>query len=93
MNKRHLHRPLAAATVAVAIVLAASCSDKETERFNDAPRADGENNDPAEIITMPDGFSNLATKCDNGNRIYVAFKGDDNRAAIAVVPDDPTCGR
>ncbi|MEV0403446.1 hypothetical protein [Actinoallomurus sp. NPDC050550] len=40
---------------------------------------------------MPDGFSNLATKCDHGNRVYSAYKGDSNRAAVTVVPNDPTC--
>lgn len=69
-----------------------SCGmDKAVEPFRDAPRSNIRNSNPADIIEMPDGFSNLATKCDHGNRIYVAFKGDANRAAISVVPDDPSC--
>lgn len=77
--------------IAFALLLAAGCGDKATEQFNDAPR--GENNDtPAETMSFPDGFSNVAHKCDgHGNRVYVAFKGDNNRAAIAVVANDPSC--
>ncbi|HJS83721.1 MAG TPA: hypothetical protein VJ742_12905 [Nitrososphaera sp.] len=70
--------------------LGGACTDKSTEQFRDAGR--GETNDqPADIITMPDGFSNLASKCDGPNRVYVAFKADQNRAALAVVKDDPRC--
>jgi hypothetical protein len=77
-------------TLLLAIVAVSACSDKQRERFNDAPR--GETNaDPADIFTMPDGFSNGSTKCDHGNRIYVVFHGDSNYGAIAVVPQDPTC--
>jgi len=77
---------------AVAALALAGCSDKATEQFNDAPRGDT-NDAAADILSFPDGFSNVATKCDNGNRVYVAFKGDHNRAAIAVVPNDPTCSQ
>lgn len=79
---------LAAAVAAVAVL--AGCGDKATEPFRDAARGDT-NDAPADVIQMPDGFSNAATKCDHGNRLYVAYKGDANRAAIAVVPGDPTC--
>lgn len=82
------------ALLAAAIALtSAACGmswDKATERFDDAPRG-ATNDDAADIVTMPDGFSNLATKCDHGNRVYVAFKGDDNRAAVAVSVGDPSC--
>ncbi|MFE3202138.1 hypothetical protein [Embleya sp. NPDC059237] len=67
-----------------------ACTDKATEPFKDAPRA-GTNNAPAEIITNPDGFSNVAGKCDGPNRVYVAYHGDHTYAAIAVVPNDPRC--
>lgn len=77
------------AVMALAIGGVAAC-DKMTEPYKDAERG-ASNTAPADTITMPDGFSNVATKCDHGNRIYVAFKGDQNRAAIAVVPNDPTC--
>lgn len=69
---------------------AASC-DKVSEPWNDAPRSRTVNEQPADVISMPDGFSNAATKCDHGNRIYVLFHSDSPYGAIAVVPQDPTC--
>jgi hypothetical protein len=66
------------------------CS-KFTEPFKDAPRG-ASNTGPADTITMPDGFSNAATKCDHGNRIYVVYHADSAYGSIAVVPQDPTCG-
>lgn len=73
------------------VLLLASCSDKSTEPFRDAPRAGESNDSPAQVINMPDGFSNLASKCDGPNRVYTSYKGDENRTAIAVVKDDPRC--
>lgn len=79
---------------AVAIVLAAilgACGAKFTEPFKDAPRSNVDNGQPADLIRMPDGFSNAATKCDHGNRIYSAYHGDKPYADIEVVPNDPSC--
>ena len=78
--------PLAAALIALV-----GCSDKALEPFNDAPRSGVVNKDAADVIAMPDGFSNLATKCDHGNRIYVLFKSNSAYGAVAIVPNDPTC--
>ncbi len=71
--------------------LLTSCSwDKFSEPYKDARR--GSTNDkPADVITMPDGFSNAASKCDGPNRIYVVYKGDERYGSIAVVPNDPRC--
>jgi len=60
---------------------------KIREPYKDAPVTNVTNDQAADKITMPD----LTTKCDHGNRIYVAFHGDNAYAAIAVVPQDPTC--
>lgn len=76
---------------AVALLALTGCGDKQTERFRDAPRGATTNNDPADVFTMPDGFSNGASKCDHGNRVYVIFKGDSAYGGIDVVPQDPTC--
>lgn len=72
--------------------LATACAagTKGGEQFQDADRA-GTNSAPADTITFPDGFSNAATKCDHGNRVYVLFHGDSVYGGIAVVPADPTC--
>ncbi len=77
--------------VALGALVLAGCGNKFHQQFQDAPRLPVVNSAPAEVIEMPDGFRNLATKCDHGNRLYVAFHGDDNSAAIYAVPHDPTC--
>ena len=82
-------RRLAAVLVGVALIGTAGCA-KQLEPYKDAPRG-STNSSPADVIEMPDGFSNVATKCDHHNRIYVAFKGDANRASIAVVPNAEGC--
>jgi hypothetical protein len=74
----------------VVVALTFTGCGKMTEPFKDAER--GSTNDgPADTITFPDGFSNAATKCDNGNRVYVLYHGDSAYGSIAVVPNDPTC--
>lgn len=74
----------------IGIAALAGCS-KFTEQFKDSPKLPDRNSAPAEIIEMPDGFNNWATKCDHGNRIYGSFHSDGAYAAIAVVAQDPTC--
>ncbi len=69
---------------------AAAC-DKVSEPWNDAKRSGVTNEDPVDVVTNADGFSNVSTKCDHGNRLYIAYHGDSAYAAIAVVPQDPTC--
>lgn len=79
-------------TAIAAVGLTGCGSAKISEPFNDADRGRS-NTSPADTITFPDGFSNVATKCDNGNRVYVLFKGDAAYGGISVVPNDPTCTR
>lgn len=82
----------ALAIVALAGLGLAGCGAKATEPFHDGRRSGTVNRGASDLIESPDGFSNASTKCDHGNRLYFAYKGDDNRAAVAVVPKDPTCG-
>lgn len=82
---------LAAAGATACALTLAGCGNKATQYWNDSPRSPKVNDAPAQVIAMPDGFNNAATKCDNGNRLYVSFHGDSSYAAIAVVPHDPTC--
>jgi hypothetical protein len=84
-------RLLIAGAIATLAFSFAGCA-KMSEPFKDAERG-VTNDDPADTITFPDGFSNAATKCDHGNRIYVVFKSDAAYGSIAVVPADPTCAR
>lgn len=94
MARYHQRRRLLIAFAIVALVIVvlvlAGCGDKSTEPFRDAPRGDT-NSDAADTITFPDGFSNVAAKCDGTTRVYSGFKGDENRSAIAVSPDHPAC--
>lgn len=80
-----------AVIVATALALTLNGCGKAAEPFNDAPVSGSQNSTPADKISMPDGYSNVATKCDHGNRIYVAFHNDSAYAAIAIVAADPTC--
>jgi hypothetical protein len=86
-----MKRWLIVGVVLVSTVLfgAESC-DKANEPFKDAKRG-STNDSPADVGEMPDGFSNYATKCDHGNRVYVIFKSDSAYGSLAVVPNDPTC--
>jgi hypothetical protein len=84
-------RNIRIATAAAILTLClASCTSKATEPFKDAPRA-ATNSQPADVITMPDGFNNIAAKCDGPNRVYTTYHGDSAYGAIAVVPGDPRC--
>lgn len=87
---RRIAYAIAAALLAVA-TLTACGGNKANEPFKDAPR-DGANHDPALIIEMPDGFSNLATKCIAGIRYTVAFHGDNHYGSVTTVAD-PACKR
>lgn len=88
MNRRIA---LSVAGVAVGLIALTGCGDKYTEPFRDAPRSATTNDKPADVIEMPDGFNNLATKCDHGNRVYVTYHGDAGYGSVTVVKGDPTC--
>ena len=75
----------------IAALALAGCGNKFTQPFQDAPRTGVVNSQPADIIDMPDGFNNVATKCDHGNRLYVSYHGDGSYGFIATVAHDPTC--
>lgn len=92
-SDRIVYIAAAIVAVALALVLLASCgTDKATEQFKDAPRGQYDKT-TANVMAFPDGFSNVAHKCDGPNMVYVAFHGDSGYAAVAVVPDDPRCPR
>lgn len=75
-----------------AVLVVAGCGmggDKATEPYQDAPRS-GLDNSPALIGTMPDGFSNFATKCIGDVRVTVVYHGDSSYGAVSTVVD-PQC--
>jgi hypothetical protein len=75
------------------VVLLAGCGNKFSQPFKDSPRTSQVNNAPAEIIYMPDGFNNLATKCDHGQRIYVSYHGDGSYGFGFAAPDPACAGK
>jgi hypothetical protein len=81
---------VALAAGAVALAAAGCGMEKAVEPFQDAKRAET-NKEPADVITFPDGFSNVSAKCDGPNRVYVVFHGDSPYGSVAVAPDDPRC--
>lgn len=80
------------AGLGLAGLLLSGCGmQKAVEPFRDSPTSGDRNEAPARIITMPDGFSNIAGKCDGPNYVYSGYHGDDNRMSITVAPNDPRC--
>jgi hypothetical protein len=79
-------RYLAIALVPLAALLA-SCGD-DSQESNDAGKIANLDSD-AIIISMPDGFSNVAAKCVGTDLLYAAI--NDNGRAIAVSPGHPWC--
>lgn len=73
-------------------VTATGCSQKAMEPWNDAPIAHKDDS-AAEVYSMPDGFNNVASKCDgHGHRMFTLYHGDSTYGGVAVVAD-PACGR
>lgn len=70
---------------------AVACSNKSQQTYNDAPRTAVQNDAPATVGNMPDGFSNFARKCDGPDMVYTIFHNDSPYGAIAVVANDPRC--
>lgn len=79
-----------AAALLLFAVVAGGCSAKTKERGQDSPV--GQRNDaPADVINYPDGFGNVAHKCDGkGHRVYVLYHGDGGYGSVTVIPDE-TC--
>jgi hypothetical protein len=79
-------------TIAVALVAAAwagalggACANSRPGTA-DAPHDAGDRS-PAHIIDMPNGYMNLAFKCNGADGIY-AHRRD---ASPVVIPNDPNC--
>jgi hypothetical protein len=89
ITKRKAVLVVGAGLLAVGI---SGCSiDKYSEPFKDAPRG-STNNGPADVLTMPDGFSNVSAKCDGTTRVYVVYHGDNKYGSVAVSPNSSQCG-
>lgn len=75
----------------VAVTGVAGCASM-TEPWNDAP-IERKYDNPAEVYSMPDGFANIASKCDaHGHRMFSTREGAQGGGkVVAVVPNDPSC--
>jgi hypothetical protein len=82
---------IVASAAVLATATACGLGDKITEPFQDAPRSGIVNSQPVDIITDADGFSNLATKCDHGDRLFIAFHSNGAYASVTVSPHDASC--
>lgn len=74
--------------LALAIMVTVTSCAAALEEFNDAP-VSGNNDEPAMRISFPDGFGNVAAKCDGPNMVYSAMNS--NGRGVAVVANDPRC--
>lgn len=80
-------------TFGVTTALVSSCGvngNKYTEPYNDAPRGRVYDN-PVDIISMPDGFNNLATTCGPGQMRYTSIYHQDGAYGGTSVVHDPSC--
>jgi hypothetical protein len=91
MTKRTWRLVTACALGGGVILVAGTACDKANEPFRDAPRTHTSNTGPAQVIEMPDGFNNLASKCDGPNRVYVTYHGNRAYGSVFVVAGDPRC--
>lgn len=69
---------------------AASCESTQDAGVNNRDTG------PADIINMPDGYSNVAHKCDGTNMVYVIYHGNIHEGpkaygSVSVVANDPRC--
>ncbi len=83
---------LATVTMTLAVVLGLSACGESTQDSGVTGRDTG----PADLINMPDGYSNVAHKCDGPNMVYVIYHGsfaEGSRAygSLSVVANDPRC--
>lgn len=84
-----MRRRIQAAMVAASLLASGCDGYREARGKGDAP-VGASNDQPAEVINFPNGFGNVATKCDgHGHRLFVVthIKTD---PAVTVI-DDPTC--
>ncbi|MFI5864754.1 hypothetical protein [Streptomyces sp. NPDC051546] len=90
-SRRNRRLAIGGAIAATLALTLAGCGDKYAEPFKDAPRSGKDNGAPMDLVRMADGFSNVGSKCDGPNRVYVVYHGDNKYGSLAVVPNDLRC--
>lgn len=83
-----------AAAALIATLALAGCADAQHQ---DAEPG-GIDSSPADIISFPDGFRNVAKKCDGPNMVYSASRGDTSSdvsvaGSVSVIANDPRCAK
>jgi hypothetical protein len=69
------------------VALAAGCSAYNDDRGKGDAPVGSTDDSPAAVINFPDGFANVARKCDGSTAIYTHTR----EAAPVVVPNSPEC--
>lgn len=96
-----MKRWLATTAVAVLALTATACNDSDEKGMGDAPVATatsgkrGGEDSPAPCTNMPDGFSNVCTKCVAGAkpwRVIITTHTDYAPSAMGLVQDPEACG-
>jgi len=77
--------------VVAGLTLTACGHNKYNEPFNDAGRTGAQDNGSATVVTMPDGFNNLAVKCFGHDLIATIYHNDSSYGSVAISKDDPNC--
>jgi hypothetical protein len=85
-------------TIVAALAVTAALSGcgvneyKEDRGRGDAPVSTENNDDPANIVSMPNNFANVAYKCVGPDMVYVTSRPSDSAGhGIFVVPNHPDC--
>lgn len=80
---------VAALVIALPLTQADSCDTHSSSDSGDVNHA------PADVLEFPQGFRNVAHKCDGPNMVYSVSAGqaDDLSGAVAVVANDPRCAK
>lgn len=84
---------LVTAIAGIAILIGVSAESCESHQDAGVGNRDVGN---ADLINMPDGYSNVAHKCDGPNMVYVIYHGNTAEGpkaygSLAVVANDPRC--
>lgn len=80
---------IATLVVALPLTQADACDTHQDSKAGDVDHA------PADVIQFPDGFRNVAHKCDGPNMVYSVSAGIDDTlpGGISVVQNDPRCAK
>lgn len=72
------------AQVLLIVLLLASCSDYNDERGKGDAPVGNRVEEPVDVIFMPDGFSNVATVCYQGYRVFVSTQNSNGKQMEVV---------